>query len=175
MHRKLLLAVVICSIGVASACGDDDSPTSPSSAPVVLSTILRPANEVPPVGNAESGGVGAVQIALNLTRDAVGTISAATADIYFQASGFPGGTNVIGAHIHPGVAGVNGPIAIGTSLTAVAPLPTDNGTVEYRQTGITVSPADAQALLASPESFYFNIHSPLNPGGFARGQLSRVQ
>ena len=33
----------------------------------------------------------------------------------------------------------------------------------------------AAALLANPSAFYFNIHSPMNPGGFARGQLERIQ
>jgi hypothetical protein len=73
------------------------------------------------------------------------------------------------------VAGVNGPVAIGTSLTAAARLPLTNGMVEFRQTGVAVSAANAAALIANPSAFYFNIHSPLNPGGFARGQLTRIQ
>jgi hypothetical protein len=138
--------------------------------PMVFSAILRPANEVPPVTNAESSGVGAVQVTLYTTRDAAGAVTGATADFYFQASGFPPGTTVQGAHIHPGVAGVNGPVAIGANTISLT-----NGQVEYRQTGITVSAANAQALIANPQAFYFNIHSPVNPGGFARGQLNRVQ
>ena len=27
----------------------------------------------------------------------------------------------------------------------------------------------------NPAAYYFNVHSPLNPGGFSRGQLTRVQ
>ena len=175
MHRFVLIALVVCSAGAAAACGDDDSPTSPSTMPMVFSGILRPSNEVPPVTNAESSGVGAVQVTLYPTLDAAGAITGATADFYFQASGFPAGTTVQGAHIHPGVAGVNGPVVIGASLTAANTIPLANGQVEYRQTGITVSAANAQALIANPAAFYFNIHSPLNPGGFARGQLARIQ
>lgn len=175
MHRLALIALIVCSATAAAACGDDDSPTSPSNTPAVFSAILSPANEVPPVSNAESAGTGAVQVMLTVTRDAGGVITGGTADFYFQTSGFPDGTAVRGAHIHPGVAGVNGPVAIGTSLTAAAPLPLANGMVEYREAGVTVSAANAAALLANPSAFYFNIHSPANPGGFARGQLTRVQ
>ena len=30
-------------------------------------------------------------------------------------------------------------------------------------------------IVNNPAGFYFNVHSPLNPAGFARGQLQRVQ
>ena len=173
MHRFAAL-VLVAAVSTA-ACGDDDNPTSPSSLPLVFSAILRPANEVPPVSNAESVGVGAAQITLNLTRDAAGAITGGTADIYFQAGGFPAGMTVVGAHIHPGVAGVNGGVIVGTSVSAAAPLTLSNGSGEFTQRGIPVAAATAQAIAASPAAFYFNIHSPLNSGGFARGQLTQVQ
>ena len=175
MHRFALIALVLCGAAVTASCGDDDTPTSPSNLPVVFSAVLRPANEVPPVPNAESTGVGAVQITFNLTRDAAGAITGGTADFYFQASGFPGDTMVQGAHIHPGVAGVNGPVIIGAALSAANRLPLSNGTVEYRESGIVMSAANAAAVVANPSAFYFNVHSPLNPGGFMRGQLERIQ
>jgi len=111
MVRRVLIVVVACAFLVG--CGDDDATTSPSSAPMVFTAMLSPANEVPPVGNVESGGRGAVQI----------TVTGSTADVYFQLTGFPGDTRVQGAHIHPGGAGVNGPVTVGTPLTAAAPLP----------------------------------------------------
>lgn len=172
MHRLALIALAACTLTVA--CGDDN-PTAPSNAPLVFSAVLRPANENPPVGNAESGGVGAAQVTMQVTRDAAGAITGATADFYFQATNFPGGTTVVGAHIHTGIASVNGPVIIGTSLSATAPFRLDGGTGEFRQSGVVVSAANAQGVIANPSAFYFNIHSPLNPGGFARGQLSRVQ
>jgi hypothetical protein len=90
-------------------------------------------------------------------------------------SAFPGNTSVVGAHIHPGVAGVNGPVIVNTGLSATAPLVATSGTGEFRATGIDVAPALAQQIIDNPGGFYFNIHSPLNPGGFARGQLARIQ
>jgi CHRD domain-containing protein len=163
MNRRALIALFACVL--VTGCGDDDGPTSPSGAPLVFSALLSPANEVPPVGNAESGGRGAVQV----------TFSGGTADFYFQVSAFPGDTRVVGAHIHPAPAGVNGPVLVGTPLTAAAPFLLSNGTGEYRVSGIAVSQATLDAIVANPGAFYFNVHSPLNPGGFARGQLTRVQ
>src|SRR5262245_64288166 len=113
MNRSLI-ALAMCAFIVG--CDDDNTTsTSPSGLPVVLSAVLRPANEVPPVGNAESVGTGAVQITMNLTRDAAGGLTGATADVYFQLLGFPD-TSVVGAHIHPGVAGLNVPVIVGTQL-----------------------------------------------------------
>ena len=166
----------ICVLAACVAAGcDDNNTTSPSSQPAVFSTILRPANEVPPVGNAESGGSGAVQVTLQLTRDAAGAVTGGTADFYFQMNGFPGNVTVVGAHIHPGVAGLNGPVIVSTGLTAAMPFVPGSGTGEFRATGIPVDAATAQGLVNNPAGYYFNIHSPLNPGGFARGQLARVQ
>jgi hypothetical protein len=173
MNRWVVFALAACA-AVGAGC-DDNGTTSPSGQPAVFSTILRPANEVPPVANAEANGVGAAQITLQLTRSAGGAITAATADFYFQMSGFPGNMSVVGAHIHPGVAGVNGPVIVNTGLTATAPFVAATGTGEFIAKGVDVPPALAQQIIDNPGGFYFNIHSPLNPGGFARGQLARIQ
>jgi hypothetical protein len=146
-------------------CGDDDATTSPSGAPLVFTALLSPSNEVPAVGNAESGGSGAVQI----------TIIGNSADVYFQLYRFPGDTRVVGAHVHPGAAGINGPVILGTPITAAAAVPLANGGVEYRVSGLPVDATLLQNLMNNPAGYYFNVHSPLNPGGFARGQLTRIQ
>jgi len=49
-----------------------------------------------------------------------------------------------------------------------------NGVASFTKAGITVLPELAQRILNNPAGFYFNVHSNLNPGGFARGQLNRV-
>lgn len=172
MNRWVVFALAACA--VTAGC-DDNGTTSPTNQPAVFSSILQPANEVPPITNAESNGTGAVQVTLTPTRDAAGAITSATADFYFQMNGFPNNTMVVGAHIHPGVLGVNGPVIVNTGLTAQAPFVAANGTGEFTATGIPVPAALAQAIIDNPAAFYFNIHSPLNAGGFARGQLVRVQ
>jgi hypothetical protein len=166
---------LLAACALVAGCGDDDSPTGPSNAPLVFSAQLAPANEVPPITNSESGVRGAVQITLDVTRDAGNAITSATAAFYFQLIGLPTGNNIIGAHIHPGVAGVNGPVVVSAGLTAGQPLTTPDRFVEFSRTNFPVTAATAQALINNPSAFYFNVHTPLNPGGVARGQISRVQ
>ena len=173
MHRipTVLLAVTACVF--LQACDDND--TAPSAAaPLVFSAQLSPSNEVPPVAGTESAGRGAVQVQLDVTRDASGGISSATATFYFQLTGFPAGTTVQGAHIHPAPAGTNGPVIISTGLTATNTVTLSSGAGDFTFTNVPVDPALAQQILNNPAAFYFNVHSPTNPGGFARGQLQRV-
>ena len=49
-----------------------------------------------------------------------------------------------------------------------------NGSGSFTKT-TSVDPAVAQNIINNPAGFYFNIHSTLNPGGVARGQLVKVQ
>jgi hypothetical protein len=172
MHRWVPFLI---AASVAAAACDDNGATSPSGLPVILTAFLNPANEVPPVSNEEARGTGAAQFTLHVTRDSAGAITGGTLDMYFQASSFPDGTTVVGAHIHPGVAGANGPVLIGTRLNAQSPLVLTGGRGEYTETGVAVNAANATALINNPAGFYFNIHSPRNAGGFARGQLTRTQ
>jgi len=113
-------------------------------------------------------------VQFNVTRDASGAISSATATFYFQLTGFPAGTTIQGAHIHPAPAGTNGPVIISTGLTATNTVTVPSGTGDFTFTNVPVDPALAQQILNNPAAFYFNVHSPANPGGFARGQLQRV-
>ncbi len=85
-------------------------------------------------------------------------------------------TSVIGtaAHIHEGAAGqapANN-IVINTGAASGSFTIPANGTGSLVQNGVTVSPVDVvNRIIANPAGFYFNTHSQLNPGGFARGQL----
>jgi hypothetical protein len=38
---------------------------------------------------------------------------------------------------------------------------------------VNISQVDATNITAAPANFYFNVHTPLNGGGAARGQLVR--
>lgn len=158
-----------------AVAGCDDNGTAPSNPPIVLTAVLSPANEVPPIGNEESVARGAVQITMQPERDAGGAITSATADFHIQMAGLPENTTYVGAHIHPGVAGVNGGVIVNTALSA-GTLPTIvNGAAVWDFRGITVPAAIAQQLESNPSAFYFNVHTFRNPPGVARGQLSRAQ
>jgi hypothetical protein len=171
---RLVFVGLACVLALAG-CGDDDNPTSPTRLPSVFSAMLSPAEETPPITNAESVGRGAAQIQFDVTRDAANVITAATATFYFTLSGFPADTTIVGAHIHNGPRGVAGPIVINTGILSASPVPLSNGSVEFRSAPVAVAPALAQSVIDNPGAFYFNVHSPLNPAGFARGQLQRVQ
>jgi hypothetical protein len=163
MTRWGLLLLVTCVL--AAGCGDDDNGTSPSNAPMVFTATLSPSNEVPPVGNAESSGRGTAQI----------TVEGNQVTMYFQLTGFPDGTRVVGAHIHSAGPGVNGPIVVNTGVSAASPVTTSGTLTEFTASRVAADAAVVQAIVNNPGGFYFNVHSPLNPGGFARGQLVRIQ
>lgn len=160
------LALVLCA-GIA-AC-DDNSPTSPSDT-AKLTAQLSPANEVPPVANAESSGSGAVTITVHLTRDAAGTITAATADFSVTLTGFPVNTPLTMAHIHTGAVGVAGAVLVNTGLSS-GQVTLSNGAGSFTENGVSIPASTAQEILANPAQYYFNVHTVLNPSGVARGQL----
>jgi hypothetical protein len=173
MHRLIaLLAIAACVF--LSACGGNET-TAPSVAPLVFSATLIPSNEVPPVAGTESTGHGAVQVQFDVTRDASGAPTSAVGTFYFQLSGYPPGTTIVGAHIHPAPAGMNGPVIISTGLTSANTRILENGSGEFIFNGVIADPAIVQQIINNPAVFYFNVHSPTNPGGFSRGQLTRVQ
>ena len=161
MRRWGFILVAAC---VVAACGDDNQ-TNPTQGPMVFTADLRPANEVPPVANAESGGRGAAQI----------TFEGSNVTFFFQLTGFPADTRVVGAHIHTGGPGVNGPIIINTGVSGASPVILSNPITEFTSGRVPVDASTVQAIVNNPAGFYFNVHSPLNPGGFARGQLVRIQ
>jgi hypothetical protein len=170
---KLRLAILcVCALGV----GCEDNPTSPSTGvqPVFVAQ-LSPANEVPGITNAEGNGRGAAQIAMTVTRDSSGNVTGGTATMTFQLSGYPATTTVIGAHIHRGAAGIVGPVIVNTGLSGANPFPLDNGTGQFTARDVAVDAATMQSILDNPAGWYFNVHSPLNPGGFSRGQLTRIR
>jgi hypothetical protein len=166
--RNFAAAAALGSLAVIAAC---DS-TEPSQESITFTTQLSPANEVPPVTNAEASGGGTGTIVLRVNRDSGGAITSATADFQVSLTNFPTGTTLNGAHIHRGAVGVAGPIVVDSGLTGGQVVLT-TGAGAFTRNGIAVSASLAQEILSSPASFYLNIHSVLNGTGMARGQLVR--
>jgi len=163
---------ILCVCAFGMAC--EDNPTAPSTGGrATFVAQLSPANENPAITNAEAGGTGAAQISMTVTRDSSNNVTGGSARMTFQLSGFPI-TNVVGAHIHRGGAGVNGPVIVNTGLSGVNTFPV-TGNVQFTSAEVAVDAATMQSILENPAGWYFNVHSPLNPGGFARGQLTRIQ
>lgn len=169
------LAVLLSVLALAAGCSK--SSTSPSTSTPTNPTFtadLRPANEVPPITNAESGGSGNMTITFIVTRDSSNNITAATANFVGNFQNFPAGTTLTAAHIHPGATGVNGSPLVNLALTQ-GQVVFANGSGSLTVGPVTMTPEVAQQILANPAGFYFNIHTALNPGGVARGQLNRTQ
>lgn len=176
--KRSILAVALClTVGLAaSACDDDNGPGAPPTDTYVDPTFratLSAANEVPPVGNAESGGTGTMDITINATHDGAGNIIAATVSFNGTLASFPPGTVITAAHIHGGAAGSNGGILVNLGLTAgEITLTTGSGAIVKNAIALSVDLANQ--IIANPSAFYFNAHTALNPGGAVRGQLVRT-
>ena len=164
---------LILGFGVSGCSGDPSTSPSPASVSTFRSVLL-PANEVPAITGAEANGSGNANLTFHVTRDSVGTITAATLDITVSVTGFPAGTALTGAHIHPGVEGVNGGIVVSFGL-APGEVTFATGSGSFSRAAVAVTADQANSILANPAGFYVNIHTAANPGGVARGQLTLTQ
>lgn len=157
------------------ATGCSDSPTEPTPTTTTTTSTftvpLSPANEVPPITNADVYASGTAIIALTVTKDSGGNITSATANFQINVSGFPAGTRVTDAHIHSAAAGSNGGAIVNVGLTS-GELAINNGSGSITKNGINVPADRAAAILNNRAAHYFNVHTALNPDGAIRGQLS---
>lgn len=176
MKRIALLALVV---AFGMSC-DDKSPTSPSANPNVarFTAILLPANEVPPVTNADASASGTMQMTMTVTRDAANNITGATYDFTVHVTGFQAGTTLTGAHIHTAPAGANSGVVVGLTL-APSDVALATGQASITKTGVVANnPANAatvaQTIFNNPGGNYFNVHTTVNGGGAIRGQLVKM-
>ena len=172
MSRLSLLAIALSVLAIG--CSDDSpaptTPTPPANRFVFLATMAA-SQEVPPITNAESGAAGQATVTMNVTRDASNNITAATVDVSSTYTGFPAGASLTLAHIHTGASGVAGGVVV-PMVPAAGEVTFPNGTGSFVRTGFPVTAVDvANQIIANPGNFYFNVHTALNPGGAARGQL----
>src|SRR5215218_3317895 len=107
--KRLGIAVTVWALGVAGCGSSNNGPITPSNT-TVFTVQLSPANEVPPITNAENTARGTAVITVNSQTN--------TLDFNVSLNSFPATAALTAAHIHPGAAGVNGTVLIGTGLTA---------------------------------------------------------
>ena len=171
---KRLSVPVVAILLLAAACtkNSTSATTTPATANPTFTAALSPANEVPPVTNAESGVSGTANITFVTTKDASGAITSATATAVVTLSGFPAGSTITNAHIHTGAAGVGGGVFI--PFVPTANIPTVNGAASFTQTS-NVTGDQLTTIVNNPAGFYFNVHTTVNPGGAIRNQLLRTQ
>jgi hypothetical protein len=167
---KRLSVPAIALVLLAAGCTKNSTSPNPTvSLQPVFTAALSPANEVPAIVGAEASGSGTATITFDVTKDAAGNITVATATFVVNLSGFPAGTPINVAHIHPGAAGTNGSVLVNTTLAAGQVVLT-GGSGSFTRS-VSVDPAVTQSILNNPAGFYFNVHSTINSGGVARGQL----
>jgi hypothetical protein len=174
MKSRALLGLLI--LGSLAAGCDSDTPMTPSpaSSSATFTAALQPASEVPPITGTEANGSGTATLKFNLTKDSAGNVTAATMDATVSVTGFPAGTALTASHIHPGATGANGGVFVNLGLAA-GEVTFATGSGSFTRQGVTVTVDEANAILANPAGFYLNIHTAANPGGVARGQLTRMQ
>ena len=171
MKRYVLIGAALL---FASACGSNNSsPAGPSGPPttVVFTAALNPANENPPITNADATGRGTATVTLHLTRDGAGAITAAKADFAYSLNSFPNGSTLILTHVHEGGPASNGGAKINSGLSAANPVAMPAGTANLTFTNLDTDVTVAQQMIDNPNGYYFNVHTTLNAGGAARGQL----
>ena len=159
--KRLVVAAAI-MVGIAG-CGSSSTPTNPSNIKV-FTVQLSSQNENPPITNAESSARGTAVITFNTDAN--------TVDFSVSLTGFTQTSAITAAHIHgPNApAGVNAGVLVSTGLAAGG-VNLVNGAGTFNLTQGTASAATIQQILASPQNFYFNVHTTLNGGGAIRGQL----
>jgi hypothetical protein len=170
MQRWGVLLLTVCALG-AAACGDDDNGPAPSNQPLVFTATLSAANEVPPITNAESAATGDATITITPTRDANNAITGGAVTMAFNMRNLPPTSSITLAHIHTGASGVNGGVLVNTNLSPATAIATPAGSASFERSGLTADAATINSIVANPAGFYFNVHTALNPGGVARGQL----
>ena len=115
-----------------------------------LSTELAGTNEVPPSG---SPAVGTAHLTLNQGQGEI--------CVEIESSGYV--TDVIAAHIHQAVAGVNGGVVVPLTISS-------SGQVSNCE---DVEKDLIKAIRQNPQGYYINIHTSAIPTGAIRGQLSK--
>jgi hypothetical protein len=170
---KHLSPIAVAIALLAAGCSSSTAPTPTTPTNPTFTAALSPANEVPPITNAESVVSGNVSITFVTAKDGAGNITSASATFVVNLNNIPAGSTVNIAHIHECDRTCSGGVVVSTTLVA-GEVSVVNGTASFTKAGITVDAALAQRILNNPAGFYFNVHSTLNPGGFARGQLTRV-
>ena len=172
--KRMLVALGLAA--TFAACGSDSTTAPSNDQNVAVFTVnMLASNEVPPTAGAEADARGTATITFNLTRDGSGNLTSATAKFDVTMSGFPSTSVINIAHIHPGTAGVNGNVLVNTTLAPGDVTLNSNGIAQFTKSNINLTVANAQAIMANPAGFYFNVHTAANPTGAIRGQLSRTQ
>lgn len=158
-----LAGAVLAGTAAIWGCGSSSTSPSPSNTTIFTVQLLGP-NEPALTSQAEINAKGTAVITIHKDTNNI--------DFAVSMSNFPPNSSAIMAHIHgPNApAGVAAGVFVSTGLAPGTAIQMPNGTGTFNLTMQTTADKVSQ-ILASPSQFYFNVHTPLNPGGAIRGQL----
>lgn len=159
MRRYALAAAVLLAF-FGTACNDATEDQS------VLQASLAGANEVPPRPTGATGTAGFL-------------VEGTTVSYSIEVGGI---TNITGAHIHRGGAGVNGPIVVSlfpggrtNFTTATAAVSGILGQGSFTAAEVQVGTFDQLLSDMRSGNAYANVHTTAFPGGEIRGQVRVVE
>jgi uncharacterized protein (TIGR03437 family) len=164
------MRVSTCWITVLALCVSPLFLRADTSETIHFLTTLSPENEVPPVATEASANA---IVTFHIRRDDNGDIISAIADFDVDYE-LPAVDMATGLHVHVGAVGINGAVQIDSGLSAANPADLDVSGALSRQVEVT-DLETLEDLLDNPSGFYVNLHTPTNPDGLFRGQLSRAE
>ena len=156
---RRLLAVLALAAAVALVAAVPGGAQTTSAKCTALA-VLKPGNEVRPPDTTdpvESRATGAALVHIDGTRLS-----------FAVAINNPARETFIAGHIHPGAAGVNGPILV--PLFAGS----SNRRLFTQFDSIEISAENATAICGDLAGHYVNYHTTQDPQGAVRGQLVRL-
>ena len=167
-------AATTAPVAAATTKAPTVAPTTAAPTPqtvFVFTADLSPANENPPIADAEATGSGTTTVTLTTTKDATGKITAATAKFEIVLKAFPPTTMITISHIHKGDAKTNGSVVVDSGMKATEPIALTTGGTTITKDNLAVAADLAADIIANPGNYYYNVHSQAHPGGVARAQL----
>jgi hypothetical protein len=158
-------------VAVATTPARTASPSPTPQTTFVFTADLLPANENPPITDAEASGSGTATVTLSTTKDSSGKITGGSAKFEIVLKGFPATTMILISHIHKGDAKTNGGVVVDSGMKATEPIALTTGGTSITKDNLTVAADLATDIVANPGNYYYNVHSMLHAGGVVRGQL----
>lgn len=139
------------------------APTPTPATKVVFTADLKSTEEVPPVANTEASCTGTATV----------TLDKAANNGVFEAElkGCPATAEPTIMHIHRGAKGANGAVVVNSGLVA-GEWKLTAGAGKITKNIATIDAALLSEIIASPATFYYNIHTAANGGGVVRAQLT---
>src|SRR3954451_10205970 len=168
MENKRLLALT--AVGMAAAIAVPtiafgNARTNEGKAPVArtFEATLSGSDTATPPSDPDAGGT--AKFTFEVTTP--GGTNVGSANVCWDLTYFNLENTPVAAHIHAGAVGVNGLIVVpapGVSFTNLDPN-TSSGCMD------TIA-ANVEKIMATPSTFYVNVHTAAFPNGAIRGQLN---